>query len=351
MLLFLLLGAAGVWFVPRLWAVEIRPLIWKSTARMILDRPLTGHGIGTFALAYPRFRLSEYFAHPKAANLTEHAHNELLEVAAEQGIPGLISLLAVWGVAIYYGIKSVAVADNPISRRLLAGILAAALIFMLHGLIDVDLQFLPNQLLLWLVIGILIGAAQLPEVRLVKLSLPARCLGAGICFTLAGVVTVSLLVPGVTADILDRQARVAEARGDLSTAQALATRCLEIQPLRLKTRHFLIEVLSRSQDTEQLALQEAHKLATLAPDYAEISFNIGLLYLAQRNPRAARPYLERAIAINPYNSRAHSSLGFALGELGHWAAACIQLKAALLLDSKNVDAATLLALYQSRRSQ
>ncbi|NQU10418.1 O-antigen ligase family protein, partial [bacterium] len=69
----------------RQWRADVRPVIWAGTIRMVEDRPLLGHGLGSYLLVYPQYRLPTYFARPKAAPVTDHAHNEFLETAAEQG--------------------------------------------------------------------------------------------------------------------------------------------------------------------------------------------------------------------------------------------------------------------------
>ena len=81
-------------YVQRQWRTDVRPMIWKATLNMISARPLLGHGLGAYVAVYPAYRLPEYFLRPKATNVTDHAHNELLEIAAEQGLIGLVVTLS-----------------------------------------------------------------------------------------------------------------------------------------------------------------------------------------------------------------------------------------------------------------
>src|SRR6516162_4296028 len=56
---------------------------YRSTLRMIADRPWFGTGLGTFASAFPAYRsddISTYFVY-------DRAHSTLLELAAEAGLP------------------------------------------------------------------------------------------------------------------------------------------------------------------------------------------------------------------------------------------------------------------------
>ena len=60
---------------------------------MVLDKPVFGQGPGMILAVYPRYRW------PEAPNPRQpHLHNNLLEVAAERGLPGLAFFLW-WAVA------------------------------------------------------------------------------------------------------------------------------------------------------------------------------------------------------------------------------------------------------------
>ena len=131
-------------------------MIWTATLRMIAARPLIGQGLGTYVVEYPHYRLPEYFLRPKATNVTDHAHNELLETAAEQGLIGLAALLWLWAAALGRGVSSCRRQDAG-ERRCLMGLLGAAGLLMLHGMVDIDLRYPPNQSLLWLLMGLLVG--------------------------------------------------------------------------------------------------------------------------------------------------------------------------------------------------
>ena len=158
----LITGLLARSYVRRQWQTDVRPLIWEATIRMIASRPFLGHGLGTYVAVYPQYRLPEYYLRPKATNVTNHAHNELLEVAAEQGLVGLIATLWLWGMAIRCRLRAGRQSDGY-ERRATLGLLAAMLVLMLHSLVDVDLRYLPNQSLLWLLMGLLVGRGASPS--------------------------------------------------------------------------------------------------------------------------------------------------------------------------------------------
>jgi O-antigen ligase len=67
--------------------------MWQAGLDMVLDRPVFGQGPGMILLAYPRYRWPEA-THPQQP----HLHNNVLQLAAERGIPGL-AFFAWWAGA------------------------------------------------------------------------------------------------------------------------------------------------------------------------------------------------------------------------------------------------------------
>ncbi len=62
---------------------------WRSTAKMIADRPLLGCGPGNYQFEYTRYKL------PEASEEVADPHNFLFEIWATAGTPALLALLAV----------------------------------------------------------------------------------------------------------------------------------------------------------------------------------------------------------------------------------------------------------------
>ncbi len=66
-----------------------RIAIWKSSLRMVEDRPVLGTGLGTFFLYYPEYRDTT-----QDTNGAILAHNDPLQYAVELGIPGMVLFYA-----------------------------------------------------------------------------------------------------------------------------------------------------------------------------------------------------------------------------------------------------------------
>jgi len=337
-------------YVLRQWRSEVRPMIWKATLEMITARPLLGHGLGTYVVVYPAYRLPEYFLRPKATNVTDHAHNELLEIAAEQGLIGLGATLWLWATAVWCGLRACRRLDG-VDRRFLRGMFGAMLVLMLHGLLDVDLRYLPNQSLLWLLMGLVMGADTTPSHwhRITIHPRPVRWCVAGVCLVFGVWIIVSAVFRPVSVDLQDRQARIAEERGDLLAAAQHARNALRLDPFRLSTRYLLAGTLSRLPEppVREMAIEQCLRIEELAPDYADVTYNLGQLRLLAGQTAEAITYLRRAVEINPYNAERRVVLAEALRAVGQNDEARHQLDRALQLQPQNTEARDLRRKMQS----
>jgi O-antigen ligase len=70
----------------------VRWTMWKATAKMIADHPLTGVGAGAWQVEIPR-----YYSDEQQLEVDYYAHNEPLQLVAEHGLIGLLVWLALVG--------------------------------------------------------------------------------------------------------------------------------------------------------------------------------------------------------------------------------------------------------------
>ena len=79
----------------------------------------------------------------------------------------------------------------------------------------------------------------------------------------------------------------------------------------------------------------------LAPDYADVTYNLGELYMAANRVTSALPCLRRAVEINPYSADRRVALAVALRDVGQNEEAMRQLDRALQLQPDNQAARAL----------
>ena len=127
--------------------VSERSQLWAEAIQMVKARPLLGLGANTYAKNEPAYK--------SAPSDYQYAHNGYLQIAAEIGLLGLASFLA---VMIYFLVVSFKVF---LGRRSLepalqcAGISLsfAVLGFLIHSAFDTDLQSILLVNLLWMIVG------------------------------------------------------------------------------------------------------------------------------------------------------------------------------------------------------
>jgi hypothetical protein len=106
---------------------------WVSGWQMVQDAPLLGLGPGGVKIHYPEYR------DPTARRpATGHLHNNLVQIAAERGLVGLVAWLAIWVV---FFVKAARVharlpAARAGDRALVAGSIAAVGGFLVAGLFE-----------------------------------------------------------------------------------------------------------------------------------------------------------------------------------------------------------------------
>jgi O-antigen ligase len=95
---------------------------WINSLRLIEQRPILGHGAGSFRTVYDRLLGVD----ETSTFSTPHPHSDFLYYQVERGIPGEVSLLAVFG-ALFAMSRRLAEPQRSLLLALLAGFISAAL--------------------------------------------------------------------------------------------------------------------------------------------------------------------------------------------------------------------------------
>lgn len=127
--------------------------LWVRAAQVIRARPLFGCGINTYVRNYPQFDQVKSWRVPGY-----YVHNGYLQIAAETGLIAMGLFLAL----LFKGFRGGARAFKSATRDLylIAGILSAFVGLLLHAAVDTTLHNIQSAVLIWLLLGILIGVGQ-----------------------------------------------------------------------------------------------------------------------------------------------------------------------------------------------
>lgn len=126
--------------------------MWQAAIRMIRDRPILGHGLNTF--------MANYLAYWVGGEQTpRYAHNCYLQVAAETGLVGLLSFLALLGLLAWQLLRRLSrlPADD---RVLLVGLGGGLLAFAVQAGLDTNFYALRQAVLFWVLAGLAVGLSE-----------------------------------------------------------------------------------------------------------------------------------------------------------------------------------------------
>jgi len=130
----------------------LRIALWESTIAMIMDKPLLGIGWGAYWLVYPEY---DFFLNNTNVKIF-HAHNMYLNIAAEIGIPGLITFLSIMYGHVRLALSVLRGSFESWSSGLMLGIIAAIGGIIINGLTDYVMFNIQLSMLYWLLNGLIV---------------------------------------------------------------------------------------------------------------------------------------------------------------------------------------------------
>lgn len=137
--------------------LSYRQAVWPWAVAALGDFPYTGTGLGAFRDVVQRLYP---IAIPADVDIA-HAHNFLLQVGLDLGLPGLVAYVAV--ILSAAGGAWRAAAGSAELRPLALGLLAGLVAFHAYGLADAVALGSKPGLLLWILVGLLTSLARLRQ--------------------------------------------------------------------------------------------------------------------------------------------------------------------------------------------
>jgi O-antigen ligase/tetratricopeptide (TPR) repeat protein len=243
----------------------VRYKSYCSASRMILDRPLLGHGPGVYKIEYPRFWTpyeQDWFAQERKMNT--HVHNDALEIACDAGLPAAGVYLGFLILGMGYGILMGYTRRNPAARRMGYAFVALFAAFSVDGCFGFNLRVPVSAAILFVMAGAMEGMA-------LSLTRPPR----------ESWRPVRALSWRAAVAVLALYCAVAEARVFVSE--------MSLQQGKGLTFH-------RDLEAAKAAYARGE---SLAPWNWRFALQLGLINLAQKDLNAAADHLERSLLRNP----------------------------------------------------
>lgn len=263
-----------------------RAQLWHDAQALLGDYRYTGSGLGSTMMVYSTYYLLLHVGY------TSHMHNLYLEIAVQQGLPGLIAFLCLSaGLA---AMLIAAMTEGPRGRRrLAAGALAALIAILVHGMVDAGLY--ASRLVPLLFLPLLVAWPIRLRRRADDPTAWGRLSFAGAVLPLA-LVVLPLLLPGSRAGFQANLGAVEQTVAELSLYDWPA------YPLQ--------DELRRNGDAD-LSRAEARYRASLVldPDNVTAHQRLGQIALARGEIDAAREHLEAAYAASPERKSVRQLLG------------------------------------------
>ncbi len=272
-------------------SAAFRYYTWTATTQMIGQRPLLGFGPGSYEYAHPQFAI---------AGFTRTAHQTLLQIAAETGIPSLVLLLVAL-FAIVIELRRRISRAPPEQRLLAAAALAAFAGFWAHNLIDYSWYVPAVGITVWMLVGMAMAA----EPPLEALEIDALWPKVGRAVLIAALVAGCwLLTLGLRSQALAVEAEQLARQGVPSAAVARIERAIALDPLDadhyedLST--FLVAqatVAGRSKLQQAIAAQR--RAVALAPTQPSLHRKLAHLYARVGDLPAAIVAAQEAVQLYP----------------------------------------------------
>ncbi|HAH31430.1 MAG TPA: hypothetical protein DCL44_03845 [Elusimicrobia bacterium] len=300
--------------------------LWKSALRISRDHPLAGVGLDLFGDVFPRYQDMTHRRQTGPLQLATNAHNELLQVVATTGIPGLGAYLWLWASILVLLRKAWRQNTGENDRLILAGISASCLALETHAFFNFSVSATSAYLWCWL--GILASYGE--KKKMCLLSWPVWVRAA--VFATAGVVGLLLANIAIRSALADWHYQRGEnervrGRSENALLQYEAARKLNRHFYPAYTRLAIAHVNLYNKDKRPFHLYAALKSCALAnqlfPNLPDTSHNLGLAYqylhtyLGTPVAEEAVKYFERSLELAPMYPEFWTRYGTALEQAGH----------------------------------
>jgi O-antigen ligase len=314
---------------------NVRYPLWKGSADMIMQKPVTGFGPGTFLAVFQRFRPASYYNRQEAAPLSDHSHNEYLELASESGLPALFFFLTFLASVLALSVRKIknagGIANPPKAGMtippewfLLAGLVSGLIAILIDGLSSTNLRTFSVAPAFYLLLGFCAAiisadktAERKPDSRNTKPKkdlkiAPVSFSGFQTSFVWIAVMVFNVFSAGFIAREIKGQVYYKEGITERNAqnwpgAISQYQKALEIDPANLQAAYKLGFIYANVNRTED-AINLYRDILRISPNFAKTYYNLALLSLKLNDKNSAVIYLNLLLRYDPYDTEAQKIL-------------------------------------------
>ncbi|GEM_PF-5989974 len=337
-----------------------RVIIWKAAQGIIRDHIFTGTGPGTFFIYYPRYQDRRAYA-TGIGQITDHAHNEFLEIASETGVIGLFLFVWLLFAAIRLALRIMRQADDD-RRYPAAAFICGLTAFMIQNMTGVTMRKALGGSFFWLMLALIAAMeAQLRQESVREsMSIPAARValqrkkksrklhastqmpkphpeGTVLLYGAAITAVILALFPtgkSFMAGTYLRQGEIALHSDDPQLARIKLDRAVNLDGYCLPAYYKLGHVYNINGDYES-SLKSYRSIETLSPNYSRLHYNLGaVLSNLRRYDEAAEEY-EKALKLED-KPDIHIALAEIYADAGKMDKASQEASAAVKIADKDV---------------
>jgi O-antigen ligase/TPR repeat protein len=330
-----------------------RVIMIKDSFRILKDKPVLGTGNGTYQDVYAKYRTIYFFS--------KFPHSIFFQILDELGILGGAAFVYMIFSLFKKGFQVVRTNYTAISVGLYAGLAG----LFLHALVDFDWSLMFMPLIFFYLFALLLSNSKkeyfvlkCPIIeRMQSKKQPVRdfkAVDTGKILTkrirVSGFIFISILLVVFLFQFFgayfDFRASASIGKLQWTETVSMYKTAVALDPLaseyhyNLANFNFTYLVPSAPDHTQFVQEAVSHYEAAIrhCPEFFLYHFELGKLYLQTSNNKAMDEFI-KTVQLNPIDSGAHATLGFAYLKLKKdTSMAKIQLEEALRLDDKNPDA-------------
>ncbi|MGH2569069.1 MAG: O-antigen ligase family protein [Bacteroidota bacterium] len=138
---------------------QTRLNLWKTSFEIFRSHPLLGVGEDNFDHFFPIHRVEGYY------DTTVHPHSDYLSVLVASGVPGLLTFLSMWGIALRTGIKTWKESIDPDVKAIALGASLSLVGFLVGGFFQNYYGTFINCLGWWFLAGLIFSSFRITQLQ------------------------------------------------------------------------------------------------------------------------------------------------------------------------------------------